>query len=219
MTLILPAASAARPYQPPELKDPHVQRATLAVAREYGDAVPGLDARALRWFLYAIEHRESTFQARGCNMHDGAELWNVRSQYARWPTVDGIPHGCGLTQITGWTHAGQPYPDNRRKAPTTLDKGIYGHVAPPRHVTRLTNPFSAFQNLARFVTEEVLPDFVAIQRAHPSFSTEEVLRAVVFHWNKGEFVPYDASNCDYLCLYDGYVAAYKPAVLSDRAWP
>jgi hypothetical protein len=216
--LLAPTAQAAAPYKPPEMTNQAVQDATLSVALEYANAVPGLDAKTLRWFLYAVEHRESTFNVNHCNYNDGVESWaSPRASF--WPTSDHYPHGCGLTQLTGWRHAGMPYPNNAASPPSTLDKGIYGMVAPPRTVTSLSNPFDAKQNLRRFVTEEVLPDFVAIHKTYPSYSTAQVLRAVAFHWNKGEYTKYNPNNCDYLCGYDARVAVYKAAVLADHAWP
>jgi hypothetical protein len=219
LALATPTAQAATPYKPPQLTNQAVQDATLKVSLEYANAVPGLDAKTLRWFLYAVEHRESTFSTTHCNYNDGAGNWNRAIPSSSWPTSDHIPHGCGLTQLTGWTHAGMPYPGNSGSAPTMLGKGIYGSIAPPRPVTSLSNPFDPLQNLRRFVTEEVLPDFVLIKRHYPSYNTEQVLRAVAFHWNKGEYTSYQPWNCDYLCLYDQYVRTYKPAVLADAAWP
>ncbi|MEA3199604.1 MAG: hypothetical protein QOE90_1032 [Thermoplasmata archaeon] len=216
--LVTPSAQAATTYQPPQLTNAAVQTATLTTAQAYANAVPGLDAKTLRWFLYSVEHRESTFSATFCNYNDGAGGWN-KPLSSFWPTSDHLPHGCGLTQLTGWTHEGMTYPGNSGSAPTMLGKGIYGSIAPPRPVTPLSNPFDPQQNLDRFVTEEVLPDFLVIQKTYPSFTTEQVLRAVAFHWNKGEYQKYDPNNCDYLCLYDKYVAVYKPAVLNDYTWP
>lgn len=218
LALLAPTAAAASPYRPPELTNQAVQDATLQVALEYANAVPGLDARTLRWYLYAVEHRESTFNVNWCNYNDGAGSWNAPVA-SFWPTRDHLPHGCGLTQPTGWTHEGMPYPGNKATPPTTIGKGIYGSIAPPRPVTALTNPFDPLQNLRRFVTEEVLPDYVLIKQRYPSFTPEQTLRAVAFHWNKGEYQTYNPANCDYLCLYDKYVAVYKPAVLADTAWP
>src|SRR5581483_5086627 len=142
--LALPTAQAATPYQPPQLTNQAVQDATLAVALEYANAVPGLDAQTLRWFLYAIEHRESTFSTTLCNYNDGAGSWNQPLSWF-WPTRDHLPHGCGLTQLTGWTHEGMAYPGNGANAPAMLGKGIYGSVAPPRPVTALSNPFDPSQ--------------------------------------------------------------------------
>ena len=218
VVLVTPSTQAASTYQPPQLTNSAVQTATLNAAQNYANAVPGLDAKTLRWFLYAIEHRESTFSTTFCNYNDGAGGWNSAIG-SFWPTTDHLPHGCGLTQLTGWTHEGMPYPGNSGSAPTTLGKGIYGSIAVPRPVTSLSTPFDPQQNIDRFVTEEVLPDFLVIQKAYPSYSTEQVLRAVAFHWNKGEYQKYDPNNCDYLCLYDQYVAVYKPAVLNDPTWP
>ena len=213
--LATPLAAAAS-YQPPELKDAAVQRATLEIAQTYGGAVPGLDATTLRWFLYAIEHRESGFHPTWCNLDDGAGSWNAAVDSFSL-TSDHLPHGCGLTQLTGWDHEGMPNVGNGESSPARLDKGIYGMVAPPRPVTTLRDPLDPEQNLARFVTVEVLPDFVAIRHAHPSFTVEETLRAVAFHWYRGEFVAYDPSECTYLCLYDAYVGVYRPAVVADEA--
>lgn len=216
--LALPEAAAAAPYQPPELRDPAVQDATLRLSLKYANAVPGLDAKTIRWFLYVIEHRESTFQAHHCNYNDGAQTWNEpRASY--WPTRDHIPHGCGLTQLTGWWHAGMPYPNSQATAPDRLYKGVYGMITPPRPVSRVDNPFDPGQNIERFLTEHVLPDYVGIKQKYSWFTPEQTLRAVAFHWNKGDYVQYDPKNCDYLCLYDKYVGAYKPAVLNDKSWP
>lgn len=218
LALLVPDADAGAAYQPPQLTNAAVQDATLQVALEYANAVPGLDAKTLRWFFYAIEHRESTFNTNYCNYNDGAGSWN--SPVASfWPTTDHLPHGCGLTQLTGWTHEGMAYPGNTGSAPASLNKGIYGWVTPPRAVTSLSTPFDPVQNLRRFASEEVLPDYVVIAKTYPSFTPEQVLRAVAFHWNKGEYQAYQPSNCDYLCLYDQYVSVYKPAVLADSSWP
>jgi hypothetical protein len=218
MSFVLPTAAAATPYRPPEMTNQAVQDATLSVALEYANAVPGLDAKTLRWFLYAVEHRESTFSTSYCNYHDGVQSWtSARSSF--WPTTDHYPHGCGLTQLTGWRHEGMPYPNNAASPPSTLDKGIYGQITVPRTITSLSNPFDAKQNLRRFVTEEVLPDYLGIKKVYPGYTTSQVLRAVAFHWNKGEYQRYDPNNCDYLCGYDAKVAMYKPAVLADTAWP
>lgn len=216
--LVSGPAEAAAPYRPPELRESHVQDEILRLSLKYANAVPGLDAKTLRWYLYVIAHRESTFSTRYCNYNDGAGNWNAPRE-GHWPTTDKLPHGCGLTQPTGWWHAGMPYPDSKQTAPTVLYKGIYGLITPPRPVSKLDNPFDAGQNLERFITEHMLPDYVGVKKKFSWFSTEETLRAVAFHWNKGDFVQYDPKNCNYLCLYDKYVAIYKPAVLNDKAWP
>ena len=72
----LAAATCIGDGERAELKNQAVQDATLAVALEYANAVPGLDAKTLRWFLYSIEHRESTFSTTFCNYNDGAGSWN-----------------------------------------------------------------------------------------------------------------------------------------------
>jgi hypothetical protein len=214
------ASSGTTPYVPPQLTNPAVQNATLDVALRYANAVPGLDARNLRWFLYAIEHRESTFNTNLCNYNDGAANWNnPPSDPSFWPTTDHIPHGCGVAQTTGWTHEGMPWPNFAKSSPASLNKGVYGTITPPRAVTALTTPFDPDQELARFVTEHVLPDYIGIHRTYPSYNVAQILRAVAFHWNKGDWIAYDPANCDYLCLYDQYVAQYEPAVMNDPAWP
>ncbi|MHB8586915.1 MAG: hypothetical protein ACYDDF_13890 [Thermoplasmatota archaeon] len=213
-------AAAPAPYVPPQLTNMTVQNATLNISLKYAGAEPGLDARTLRWFLYAVEHRESTFSTSFCNYNDGAANWNSPPSLASfWPTTDHVPHGCGVVQLTGWTHEGMPYPDNAATSPTTINKGIYGIVAVPKPIPALTNPFDPQQNLERFVTEEVLPDYVALEKTYPSYTPAQLLRAVAFHWNKGEWIAYDPNNCDYLCLYDQYVGIYEPAVMNDTAWP
>ncbi|MHB8586914.1 MAG: hypothetical protein ACYDDF_13885 [Thermoplasmatota archaeon] len=212
-------ASGTTPYQPPELTNPAVQQATLSVAAKYANIEPGLDAQTLRWFLYAVEHRESTFNAGACNYNDGAQWWNSPPSMSWfWPTSDHVPHGCGLMQLTGWGHEGMPYPNNAQSDPSWLNKGVYGWVHAPVPLTALSNPFDPQQNLARFVTEHVLPDYGAIRAVYPWMTPTQILRVVAFQWNKGDWVPYDGNNCDYLCLYDSYVAEYKPAVLNDWAW-
>jgi hypothetical protein len=100
-----------------------------------------------------------------------------------------------------------------------LNLGIYGWVKAPAPIPPLYNPFDPTQNLERFVTEHVLPVYQAIHAKYPWWSTDQVLRAVAFHWNMGDYVPYNPSNCAYLCLYDQYVSEYKGAVLSDTTWP
>ena len=82
----------------------------------------------------------------------------------------------------------------------------------------MSDPLDPVQNIERFITEEVLPDFILIKKKYPKFSTDEVLRAVAFHWNMGEYIPYDRNNTSYLALYDKYVLIYKSLVMGDT-WP
>jgi hypothetical protein len=112
-----------------------VHEAILNTAFKYGGLLPGLDARTLRWFLYSIVSRESALDPNHCNFLDGIltgdplkDLWasferpdSVGAYH--WPVAivspDHAPHGCGLTQTTGWTFTGMPYP------PTAIANSIH----------------------------------------------------------------------------------------------
>lgn len=197
------------------------QAAILEMSLKYSGIVRELDARTLRWFLYAIIHRESSFNTKNCNMNDGVPdgtNWSHIQLYSAWPTEDHLPHGCGLTQITGWIHGGIPYPNNADEMPLKINKGIYGTIKLPVEISKLTDPTDERQNIERFITEELIPDFILIKKHYPRFSTDEVLRAVAFHWNMGEYVKYNPDHPSYFTIYDQYAKFYKSIVMAD-AWP
>ena len=189
---------------------------TIVIASEkYGSQHKHLNSKILNVFLHTIIHRESSFKPDFCNYADrieGDDNWNHQIKTSSWPTEDHYPHGCGLTQITGWHHGGIPYPWNKKTPPKTIDLGIYGKVSPKIAVTKLTDPFNPEQNVQRFLTEHVFPLFDKLKAQYPFYKDEVLLRMVAFHWNKGNYTSYNAYNFDYLDLYDKYFSFYNERI-------
>jgi hypothetical protein len=171
-----------------------------------------------RWFLYAVVHRESTFN----------------------PTYDPRPtsptdRGVGLTQLTLPPNIGKPYPygleaPNNHYQQWIDDKGInnphfdFGEWIKMAHVSRMTDELDPDQNLDRFHTVYAVPFYRYLRskssRSEPEDDNvrKERLKRLAFHWNQGIFKPYKSTE-SYLVKYDEYVAAYKPPVDSvDGVW-
>jgi len=169
------------------------------------------------WFLKAIVHRESSFNASDVNMDDSArgdENWNSQKENCAF-TSDGYPHGLGLTQLTGWMYQGSPYPycleeaDNENKDYYySMRKQDYGEWISMEDVSELYDPFNPRENVERFLTGYAVPAYRLFVSQYPEESDEEIWRRVAFHWNKGLYVEYDVENTDYLLLYDQYVEEY-----------
>jgi hypothetical protein len=164
-----------------------------------------------RWFLYAVVHRESTFNPKAFNFTDG---------------------GVGLTQLTLPPNNGKPYPhglfvpDNLYQQ-WIYDKGInrFREWIKMAHVSRMTDEYDPDQNLDRYHTVYAVPWYRYLKStdsSNPSETenqrNERLLRQLTFHWYKGLFEPYNPSE-SYLREYDDYVKIYKPPVESvDGVW-
>ena len=169
------------------------------------------------WFLLAIVHRESSFDADDISMDDGiggTGNWDAYNAECAF-TTDGYPHGLGLTKLTGWMYQGSPYPycleeqdDSNEKYYYSMAKQNFGDWISMSDVSVLTDPFDPRQNVERFLTGYAVPANALFQSLYPEETEEEIWRSVAFHWNKGLYEEYDPDNTDYLGLYDEYVELY-----------
>jgi hypothetical protein len=192
-SLVLADALLASFYQPPACSDA-VNSAIVLAAAKYN--VP-------RWWLYAMAHRESTFEA---------DLEN--------PTNGGV----GLFQFTLPPYKGSPYPmylgapDNTYEQ-WVWDMGInlWGEWVKMTDVTALYDAFNPTQAIDRFCCIWAVPAFYLLKDRYTT-SDVDTLKRMAYHWFAGPFGTYDATS-PYLTLYDTYVTDYKtPVEADDGVW-
>jgi hypothetical protein len=166
-----------------------------------------------RWFLYAVVHRESTF--------DPTKKFEDKCEGVR-------DIGVGLTQLTCPPNNGIPYPygldppDNHDSRWINAKRiNIFGEWIKMAHVSPMTDVDNPDQNLDRFHTVYAVPFYRYLKFKHPSDTDNERLRRLAFHWNKGLFAPFHPHDntymhdTTYLPEYDKYVNDYRPPVQSD----
>lgn len=152
-------------------------------------------------FLAAICERESSFDPGARN------LWD---QYKDKP----LEQGRGLAQLSGLDYRGSPYPQylmgsNDNNLQWRYDMGFsrFGQWIWMGDVSVMVDPFNPWQNLQRFITCYARPAFYLWKRVY-RLPDPETWRATAYHWNKGLFKPYQASDQSYLKLYDLAIAKY-----------